>query len=65
MYYQLKEQQPILDKIHELGQGLEGKALKWHTHMKFDENSKDGILPDWNEDEMPTEEYLEAVELER
>jgi hypothetical protein len=62
-YYHLKEVEPIIDKINQIGQSLEGKAQKWHTHM--DIGTDRSKVPPPNDDEVPTEEYLEAVELQR
>lgn len=39
--------------------------MKWHPQMIYGWDHSKGEMPNWNDEETPTEDYLEAVELYR
>lgn len=59
------EQEKIIDELKEIGQKLDGKAMKWNPQLEFGHDYSKGEIEGWNDDEKPTQDYIDSVELDR
>ena len=64
-YYVLKEQEEHIKRLEAIQESLKDNALKWMPGVVYGWDFAKGEMPDWNEEEVPTKEYLESVEIQR
>lgn len=64
-YYEFVAQEKLHNELKAINAKLKGKAIKWHPESTYGHDYNKGEVEGWDDNEIPTQDYIDAVEIER